>query len=84
MIIIITIIIILIIIIIKNSIHGYKKIVTIFEPTHQLFLVLSYGTAPGSMPNIALVRWPFLVLQQQQNLGRRCGTSKMHLSPPVA
>ena len=38
MIIIITIIIIIIIIIIiKNSIHGYKKIVTIFEPTHQLF-----------------------------------------------
>ena len=27
---------------------------------------------------------PFLVLQQQQNLGRRFGTSKMHLSPPVA
>ena len=26
----------------------------------------------------------FLVLQQQQNLGRRFGTSKMHLSPPVA
>ena len=24
----------------------------------------------------------FLVLQQQQNLGRRFGTSKMHLSPP--
>ena len=24
------------------------------------------------------------VLQQQQNLGRRFGTSKMHLSPPVA
>ena len=23
------------------------------------------------------------VLQQQQNLGRRFGTSKMHLSPPV-
>ena len=28
--------------------------------------------------------WTFLVLQQQQNLGRRFGTSKMHLSPPVA
>ena len=27
--------------------------------------------------------WTFLVLQQQQNLGRRFGTSKMHLSPPV-
>ena len=26
----------------------------------------------------------FLVLQQQQNLGRRFGTSKMHLRPPVA
>ena len=26
----------------------------------------------------------FLVLQQRQNLGRRFGTSKMHLSPPVA
>ena len=26
----------------------------------------------------------FFVLQQQQNLGRRFGTSKMHLSPPVA
>ena len=26
----------------------------------------------------------FLVLQQQQNLGRRLGTSKMHLSLPVA
>ena len=26
----------------------------------------------------------FLVLQQQQNLGRRFGTSKMHLSLPVA
>ena len=26
----------------------------------------------------------FLVLQQQQNLGRRFGTSKMHLSPAVA
>ena len=26
----------------------------------------------------------FLVLQQQQNLGRRFGTSKMHLSPRVA
>ena len=26
----------------------------------------------------------FLVLQQQQNLGRRFGTSKMHLSTPVA
>ena len=26
----------------------------------------------------------FLVLQQQQNLGRRFGTSKIHLSPPVA
>ena len=25
----------------------------------------------------------FLVLQQQQNLGQRFGTSKMHLSPPV-
>ena len=24
----------------------------------------------------------FFVLQQQQNLGRRFGTSKMHLSPP--
>ena len=24
------------------------------------------------------------VLQQQQNLGRKFGTSKMHLSPPVA
>ena len=24
------------------------------------------------------------LLQQQQNLGRRFGTSKMHLSPPVA
>ena len=28
------------------------------------------------------VSWTFLVLQQQQNLGRRFGTSKMHLSPP--
>ena len=26
----------------------------------------------------------FFVLQQQQNVGRRFGTSKMHLSPPVA
>ena len=26
----------------------------------------------------------FLVLQQQQNLGRRFGTSKMHLGPQVA
>ena len=25
---------------------------------------------------------PFFVLQQQQNLGQRFGTSKMHLSPP--
>ena len=25
-----------------------------------------------------------VLLQQQQNLGRRFGTSKMHLSPPVA
>ena len=24
------------------------------------------------------------MLQQQQNLGRKFGTSKMHLSPPVA
>ena len=32
------------------------------------------------MSRIGLV----LVLQQQQNLGRRFGTSKMHLSPPVA
>ena len=31
-----------------------------------------------------LASWTFLVLQQQQNLGRRFGTSKMHLSPPVA
>ena len=29
------------------------------------------------------VSWIFLVLQQQQNLGQRFGTSKMHLSPPV-
>ena len=28
------------------------------------------------------VSWTFLVLQQQQNLGRRLGTSKMHLRPP--
>ena len=28
--------------------------------------------------------WTFLVLQQQQNLGRRFGTSKMHLRPLVA
>ena len=28
--------------------------------------------------------WTCLVLQQQQNLGQRFGTSKMHLSPPVA
>ena len=28
--------------------------------------------------------WTFPVLQQQQNLGQRFGTSKMHLSPPVA
>ena len=28
--------------------------------------------------------WTFIVLQQQQNLGRRFGTSKMHLGPPVA
>ena len=28
--------------------------------------------------------WTFLVLQKQQNLGRRFGTSKMHLSPPLA
>ena len=28
--------------------------------------------------------WTSLVLQQQQNLGRRFGTSKMHLSQPVA
>ena len=26
----------------------------------------------------------FFVLQQQQNLGRRFGMSKMHLRPPVA
>ena len=26
----------------------------------------------------------FHVLQKQQNLGRRFGTSKMHLSPPMA
>ena len=26
--------------------------------------------------------WTFLVLQLQQNAGRRFGTSKMHLSPP--
>ena len=31
-----------------------------------------------------LVLRAFLVLQQQKNLGRRFGTSKMHLSPPVA
>ena len=28
--------------------------------------------------------WTFLVLQQQQNLGRRFGTSKVHLRLPVA
>ena len=28
--------------------------------------------------------WTFFVLLQQQNLGQRFGTSKMHLSPPVA
>ena len=28
--------------------------------------------------------WTFLVLEQRQNLGRRFGTSKMHLRPPVA
>ena len=28
--------------------------------------------------------WTFLVLQQQQNLGRRFGTSKMHLRPSEA
>ena len=28
--------------------------------------------------------WTFLVLQQQQNLGRRFGTSKVQLRPPVA
>ena len=38
---------------------------------------------------IAIVRKPpcelnMFVLQQQQNLRRRFGTSKMHLSPPVA
>ena len=27
--------------------------------------------------------WTFLVLQQQQNLGRRFGTSIMHLRSPV-
>ena len=30
------------------------------------------------------MRAEHFVLQQQQNLGRRFGTSKMHLSPPVA
>ena len=30
------------------------------------------------------VSFPVIVLQQQQNLGRRFGTSKMHLSPLVA
>ena len=29
----------------------------------------------------SFARWTFLVLQQQQNLGRRFGTSKMYLSP---
>ena len=28
--------------------------------------------------------WTFLVLEQQQNQGRKFGTSKMHLRPPVA
>ena len=28
--------------------------------------------------------WTFLVFQQQQNLGRRFGTSKIYLRPPVA
>ena len=28
--------------------------------------------------------WTFLVLEQEQNLGRRFGTSKMHLRPQVA
>ena len=36
-------------------------------------------------PSIWFHTTHFLVLQQQQNLGRRFGTSKMHLSlPPVA
>ena len=33
---------------------------------------------------VTLTVLTFLVLQQQQNLGQRFGTSKMHLSPPVA
>ena len=33
---------------------------------------------------MASMRAEFLVLQQQQNLGRRFVTSKMYLSPPVA
>ena len=42
-----------------------------------------------SIKVVAIVRKPpcelnIFLLQQQQNLGRRFGTSKMHLSPPVA
>ena len=33
---------------------------------------------------MASMRAEHFLLQQQQNLGRRFGTSKMHLSPPVA
>ena len=36
---------------------------------------------PSSTKKGGFATWTFLVLQQRQNLGRRFGTSKMHLSP---
>ena len=33
---------------------------------------------------LTVFKLQFWLLQQQQNLGRRFGTSKMHLSPPLA
>ena len=37
------------------------------------------GLSGSLRPQMSLT---FFVLQQQQNLGRRLGTSKMHLPPP--
>ena len=48
-------------------------------PSLKVRLREPYGTYDIKILHASLT---FLVLQQQQNLGRRFGTSKMHLSPP--
>ena len=55
-----------------------------------LFLAYEKWGFLTTWPNLIWIPTDFtcelnsFVLQQQQNLGRRCGTSKMHLNPPVA